>query len=240
MPQALPIGKNSVKVRRFFYVPGLRNERKRDGIAAFFLCQAGISRENQRSFMMHDQSLIHRLLWLFKANVVISCLAVGGGYMIIPLMKKQFIDKARAFDFDELIEMYAIAQSAPGAIAVNLSAVTGYRIAGITGAVVSCTAAVLPPLVIISIAAACYQQFIHNAMINAALKGMIAAIAAIIIDVVLDMGKNVARARERLGLFTAAAVFTAAFVFNVSAILLIILSLAAYALLFSIKTRRTK
>ena len=65
---------------------------------------------------MHDQSLIRRLLWLFKANIIISCLAVGGGYMIIPLMKKQFIDKARAFDFDELIEMYAIAQSAPGAI----------------------------------------------------------------------------------------------------------------------------
>lgn len=219
---------------------GLRNKRKQDSLAALFLCQGRIPRENQRSFMMHDQSLIRRLLWLFKANIIISCLAVGGGYMIIPLMKKQFIDKARAFDFDELIEMYAIAQSAPGAIAVNLSAVTGYRIAGITGAVVSCIAAVLPPLIIISIVAACYQQFIHNEMINAALKGMIAAIAAIIIDVVLDMAKNVAQARERLGLFTAAAVFAAAFVFNVNAILLIILSLAAYALLFSIKARRTK
>ncbi len=189
---------------------------------------------------MQDKSLIRRLLWLFKANVIISCLAVGGGYMIIPLMKKQFIDKARAFDFDELIEMYAIAQSAPGAIAVNLSAVTGYKIAGIAGAVVSCIAAVLPPLVIISAVAACYQQFIRNEMINAALKGMIAAIAAIIIDVVFDMGKNIAGNKEALGLFTAAAVFLAAFVFNVSAILLIIISLAGYALIFSIKAGRKK
>lgn len=189
---------------------------------------------------MRDQSLVRRLLWLFKANVIISCLAVGGGYMIIPLMKKQFIDKARAFEFDELIEMYAIAQSAPGAIAINLSAVTGYKIAGIAGAVISCIAAVLPPLIIISAAAACYTQLIRSESINAALKGMIAAIAAIIIDVVFDMGKNVVRNKEASGLFTAAAVFLAAFVFNVNAILLILVSLAVYALIFSIKARRAR
>lgn len=184
---------------------------------------------------MQDKSLMYRLWWLFKSNIIISCLAVGGGYMIIPLVKKQFIDKAEAFDFDELIEMYAIAQSAPGAIATNLSAIVGYKIAGFTGAVVSCIAAVLPPLVIISIVALCYQKVINNHEINAALKGMIAAIAAIIIDVVYDMGKNVARTKEILGLFTAAFVFFAAFIFNVNAILLIVVSLIAYAAIFNIK-----
>lgn len=189
---------------------------------------------------MQSKSLLYRLLWLFKANIIISCLAVGGGYMIIPLMKKQFIDRAKAFDFDELLEMYAIAQSAPGAIAINLSAITGYKIARLSGAIISCIAAVLPPLVIISIVAACYQKLIDNHMITAALKGMIAAIAAIIIDVVYDMGKNVARTKEALGLVTAAAVFLAAFVFNANAILLIIFSLVTYALIFNIKVRMRK
>lgn len=189
---------------------------------------------------MQNKSLIFRLWLLFRANIIISLLAVGGGYMIIPLMKKQFVDRAKAFDMDELWEMYAIAQAAPGAIAINLSAVTGYKIAGITGAIVSCLAAVFPPLLIICAVAACYEQVIHNHTINAALKGMIAAIAAIIIDVVYDMGKNVARAKEVLGLFTAAAVFAASFIFNVNAILLIILSLAAYAVIFGIKTRLGK
>lgn len=189
---------------------------------------------------MQDKSLVYRLYWLFKANIIISCLAVGGGYMIIPLVKKQFIDKAKLFDFDELLEMYAISQSAPGAIAINLSAVTGYKIAGLIGAVISCIAAVLPPLVIISLVASCYQQLIHNPMINAALNGMVAAIAAIIIDVVYDMGKNVARTKEVLGLFTAAAVFFAAFVLNANAILLIIFSLAVYAIIFNIKVRLKK
>ena len=46
---------------------------------------------------MQDKSLLYRLLWLFKANIIISCLAVGGGYMIIPLVRKQFIEQAKAF-----------------------------------------------------------------------------------------------------------------------------------------------
>lgn len=189
---------------------------------------------------MQNKSLLLRLLWLFKANVIISCLAVGGGYMIIPLVKKQFIDKENAFDFDELIEMYAIAQSAPGAIATNLSAIIGYKIAGILGAIISCVAAVLPPLIMISVIALCYQQLIHNHEINAALKGMIAAIASIIISVVYDMGKNVARTKEVLGLFTAAFVFIAAFIFNINAILLIVVSLTAYTIIFNIKIRWKK
>ena len=188
---------------------------------------------------MQDKSLLYRLLWLFKANIIISCLAVGGGYMIIPLVRKQFIEQAKAFE-DELWEMYAIAQSAPGAIAINLSAITGFKMAGISGAVISCIAAVLPPLLIIAAVAACYQQLIHNHTINAALKGMIAAITAIIIDVVYDMGKNVARAKEALGLFMAAAVFLAAFVFNINAILLIVVSLAVYALIFNFKEKLRK
>lgn len=81
---------------------------------------------------MQNKSLLYRLWWLFKANIIISCLAVGGGYVIIPLVKKEFIDKNKALDFDELIEMYAIAQSAPGAIATNLSAIVGYKVASKT------------------------------------------------------------------------------------------------------------
>ncbi|MCM1322661.1 MAG: chromate transporter [Acetobacter sp.] len=187
---------------------------------------------------MQDKPLWYRLLWLIKANIIISCLAVGGGYMIVPLMKKQFIDKANAFDFDELLEMYAIAQSAPGAIAINLSAITGYKIAGFCGAVISCIAAVLPPLIFIAIVASCYKQLVQNYMINAALKGMLAAIAAIMIDVVYDMGKNVSRSKEILNQLTILVIFFAVFVFNINAIFLILFSLAFYAIIFNFKVRQ--
>ena len=172
---------------------------------------------------MQDKSLLYRLLWLFKANIIISCLAVGGGYMIIPLVRKQFIEQAKAFDEDELWEMYAIAQSAPGAIAINLSAITGFKMAGISGAVISCIAAVLPPLLIIAAVAACYQQLIHNHTINAALKGMIAAIAAIIIDVVYDMGKNVVKSKDWVNVVIMIISFCLSYFLNVNIIYIILL-----------------
>ena len=181
---------------------------------------------------MQNKSLLYRLMWLFKANIIISCMAIGGGYMIMPLMKKQFVEKGQIFTFDELIEMYAISQSAPGAIAINLAAITGYKIAGMPGAVISCIAAILPPLLIISAIASCYEQFIQNHYLNAAFKGMLAAIAAIIIDVVYDMVSNIAKNKDRLGLIMAALIFAAAFIFNINAILLIIISLFFYTIVF--------
>lgn len=190
--------------------------------------------------MLQNRSLFYRLLWLFRANIIISCMAIGGGYMIMPLMKKQFVDHGKIFTFDELIEMYAISQSAPGAIAINLSAITGYRVAGILGAVLSSVAAVLPPLIIISVVATCYHQLIDNHEVNAALKGMMAAIAAIIIDVVIEMGKNVARTKEPLGLVTVAFIFFAAFVFDINAILLIISALLFYTIILNFQARRKK
>ena len=177
---------------------------------------------------MLQKSLFSRLLWLFGVNVWVSCLAVGGGYMIIPLVRKPFVDKEKIVDFDELLEMYAIAQSAPGAIAINLAAVLGFRVAGILGAIVSCVASILPPLLMISAVALCYEQLIHNTYINAALKGMLAAIAAIILDVVCDMFKNVMRAKEVLGLYVVAGVFALSFLLNVNAICLIAGMLVLY------------
>ena len=179
---------------------------------------------------MLDRSLWYRLFWLFRANVIISCLAVGGGYVIIPLIKKQFVDDKRVFSFDDLMEMAAVAQSAPGAIAINMAALTGYRIAGFIGAAVSCVGSILPPLIIMSVVAICYEQLVNNPQVNAALKGMTAAIAALMINVVIDMGKNVVRNKEALGIFLMLAVFAAAFVFNVNAILLIIVSVITYTL----------
>ena len=76
--------------------------------------------------------------------------------------------------------------------------------------------------------------------IAALLKGMTAGVGAVIMSVVYDMGKNVARAKEALGLFTAAAVVLAAFVFNTNAILLIVVSLAVYALIFNFKEKLRK
>ena len=81
-------------------------------------------------------------------------------------------DNEPIFTEDELMEMSAVAQSSPGAIAVNLAALSGYKAAGTAGAGISCAASVIPPLVILGIISGFYDLFIANKIVAAVLKGM--------------------------------------------------------------------
>lgn len=73
-------------------------------------------------------------LWLIAVNIYISMFAFGGGYVVVPLVRRSFVEKKKIFTEDELMEMSAVAQSSPGAIAVNLAALSGYKAAGTAGA----------------------------------------------------------------------------------------------------------
>ncbi|MEG2550561.1 MAG: chromate transporter, partial [Erysipelotrichaceae bacterium] len=73
---------------------------------------------------------------LFRATFSLSAFTFGGGYVIVPLMRRKFVDDYHWIDEKEMIDMVAIAQSAPGAMAVNTSILVGYRLAKIKGALV--------------------------------------------------------------------------------------------------------
>lgn len=126
-------------------------------------------------------------VWLLAVNLFISAFTFGGGYIVVPMIRRFFVVKKQYFSEEELIDMAAIAQSTPGAIAVNLSALAGYKVAGIRGTLISCSAAVIPPLVILTFVSAFYRIFISNAIVTAILKGMEAGVAALMIDLITDM-----------------------------------------------------
>ena len=130
-------------------------------------------------------------LWqIFKSTLYLSAFTFGGGYVILTLMKDTFVDKLKWIDKDQMLDMTAIAQSAPGAVAINASIVVGYEIAGPPGMVVAILGTAIPPLIIISIISMFYEAFIANKYIAGFLKGMQAAIAALIFKVSFDMGKD--------------------------------------------------
>lgn len=126
-------------------------------------------------------------LWLLGVNLFISAFTFGGGYVVVPMVRRYFVDRKQLFTEEELMGMAAVAQSTPGAIAINLSALAGYRVMGFWGALISCLAALLPPLIVLSLVSAFYTAFIQNAAIAALLKGMQAGVAALIVDLVADM-----------------------------------------------------
>ena len=129
------------------------------------------------------------LMELFTSTLYLSAFTFGGGYVIVSLLKERFVDQLHYID--EMLDLVAIAQSAPGAIAVNGAIVLGYKMAGILGIIVCVIGTIIPPIVIISVIAYFYKIFITNKIISAMLLGMRAGIGAIIVSVVYDMALSV-------------------------------------------------
>ena len=128
---------------------------------------------------------------LFISTFALSACTFGGGFVIIPLMRKKFVEELHWIEEQEMLDMTAIAQSSPGAIAVNASILIGYRVAGIKGAMITVFGTVLPPLIIISIISMFYVAFRDNPFVNMAMTGMLAGVAAVICDVVISMTKGI-------------------------------------------------
>lgn len=121
--------------------------------------------------------------------------------MIVPLMKKKFVDEYGWIQENEMLDMVAIAQSSPGAIAVNTSLLVGYKLAGFLGAIVSVLGTISPPLLIISLVSLFYQSFKENIWIKTLLQAMGVGVAAVIVDVVLNMGKSIIKEKSKFSIF---------------------------------------
>lgn len=100
------------------------------------------------------------MLWkLFLSTLYLSAFTFGGGYVIVTLMKDKFVDKYHWIEENEMLDLIAIAQSAPGAIAVNGAIVVGYKLAGLAGVLTAIFGTVLPPFLIISVISVFIRYF---------------------------------------------------------------------------------
>lgn len=169
--------------------------------------------------MQRDIKFYTKLFW---ATFSLSAFTFGGGYVIVPLMRKRFVEENHWIDDEEMLDIVAIAQSSPGVIAVNTSILAGYRLAGVPGAFLTAFATVLPPFIIISVISTFYASFRENAAVAAVMKAMQAAVVAIIVDAVFKMGAAAVKGKSVSAPVTIAACFAASYFFhiNVAVILL--------------------
>ncbi|MCR5732799.1 MAG: chromate transporter [Sphaerochaetaceae bacterium] len=135
---------------------------------------------------------------LFLSMLQISAFTFGGGFVIVSLMKKRFVDGYHWLDEDEMLDLTALAQSSPGAIAVNGAILVGYKVAGFPGMVISVLGTILPPMVILSVVSVFYNTFATNLYVALVLRGMQAGVAAIITDVVFSLGAKVLKDKNYL------------------------------------------
>ena len=161
-------------------------------------------------------------LWtLFRSMFMLSACTFGGGFVIVSLMKKKFVEELKWIEEDEMLDVTAITQSAPGPLVVNASVIVGYRIAGVIGSLVAVLGTILPPMIIISIISLFYEQFRTNPYIATALQVMRVGVAAVILDVVLNLAGNVIKTKRVLYIVMMIVAFLAACVFDISAMAIV-------------------
>ena len=183
------------------------------------------------------------ILWnLFKSMFVLSSCTFGGGFVIVSLMKKKFVEELGWLDEDEMLDITAITQSSPGPLPVNASVIIGYRMCGILGSVIAILGTIIPPMVIISIISVFYTEFRTNKYIAIALQVMRAGVAAVIFDVVINLMKNVLKTKRYLYIAMIIVGFIATYLLKVSAmnVILVCLLIGIVDLMLELKKNKVK
>ena len=182
--------------------------------------------EKTRRFLMKKKAN-PKILWqLFTSMFLLSSCTFGGGFVIVSLMKKKFVDEKKWLEEDEMLDITAITQSSPGPLPVNASVIIGYRMAGIAGSLTALAGTILPPMIIISLISLCYEQFRTNEIVALALQVTRAGVAAVILDVTLNLAGNIIKLHNAFYLAMMILCFIAVVFFNVSAMAVILICLA--------------
>jgi len=160
---------------------------------------------------------------LFCSTFLISAFTVGGGFVIISLLKAKYVDEFGWLGDKETLDLAALAQSMPGVMAVNASILLGYRMAGIAGALTALTATILPPLITLSLIAQAYEAFASSPVVRFALQGMQCGATALIVSVAVDLLCKQCKKKLVLPLLILVGTFVENFFFDVNLMVLIVI-----------------
>lgn len=127
---------------------------------------------------------------MFMSFVRIGSFTIGGGYAMIPLIQKEVVENKKWMDAREFVDMLALAQSAPGVIAINTAIFIGYKMKGIKGSLVTTLGSALPSFVIILLIAVVFTNFRDNSVVERIFKGIRPAVVALIAAPLYKMAKS--------------------------------------------------
>ncbi len=165
------------------------------------------SGENRRSETgVPPKASIAALFWTFFR---IGAFTIGGGYVMVPLIQRDIVERRGWIDKDSFVDVLAIAQTAPGPLAVNTAVYVGYMLRGVWGAMASTAGCILPSIIIILVVAALFDQISSFSYVQAAFAGIRPAVVVLIVSAAIKIGRPVVRSRVELALAAAAMVLVA-------------------------------
>ncbi len=125
---------------------------------------------------------------LFFIFAKIGLFTLGGGYAMLPLMERELVGPY--LSKQDFLDITAVAQSAPGIMAINVAILTGYRLQGVAGAACAAFGAALPSFVIILVLALFFRKFADNPFVQRIFSGVRPAVVALILVPVFTLAKS--------------------------------------------------
>ena len=172
---------------------------------------------------------MNKIIEMFIAFFKIGAFTFGGGYAMIPLIEEEVVNNKKWLEKEEFMDVLVVSQSLPGALAVNCSIFLGYKIGGLIGAIMALLAVILPSFIIIIIIAAFFMQFRNNYYVNAAFKGITAAVPMLVLVGAISLSKGLEKCTRTI--VTIIVALIALTLFDIHPIIVIIVS-AIYGVIF--------
>ena len=185
---------------------------------------------------MEKQSKLKRFLDLYFTFAKIGTFTIGGGLAMMPMMQKELIDKKHWMTEEDLIDYYAVGQSTPGMIAVNVSTFVGYNQLGILGGIVATLGMVSPSIIIITILAGLINSIDEYLMVQKALRGINVAVAALFTSVIVKFVKKTIK--KPLHVLLMLISFTLVYFFKVQSFWIILATILCGVVITSVSIRK--
>ena len=127
---------------------------------------------------------------LFRTFFRIGLFTLGGGYAMIPIIESEIVDKRKWIERNDFLDLIAVSQTVPGALAINMSVFVGYRLKRLPGSICSTLGVALPSLVIILLIAMFFHNFQDNVVVSSMFNGIRPAVVALIAAPVFSLARS--------------------------------------------------
>ena len=132
-----------------------------------------------------------KVLELFGIFFYVGLFTLGGGYAMIPLMKQELVEKHKYISYDDFIEVFAISQTTPGPIAINIATFIGFTESGILGSITATLGVILPSLIIILCISMFFKGIAGNIFVHKFFLGILTGVVAEIAYIAVDVSKKI-------------------------------------------------
>ena len=173
---------------------------------------------------------------IYKTFFKVGMLLLGGGYVILPLLQSELVEKKNWITSDEVAEYYALSQSIPGLIAANISIFTGYKLKGIAGALAAISGVITPAFLAIVLLAKFLEEIIKYDFVQGIFWGVGIGVLVLIYLAVKEIWNKSVFDKYTFGIFFT--VFILSLCFKISPAILVILAVLAGVILQVLRDKK--